>query len=150
MNWRCKLMASAWLLVLVSLSALGQTPTPTAPGKSEARDLPPSFSTRTAHKPATAPQPLFGRMASRVRLAPLVSQPLGLAGPANVATFLQVQSSGPDWPQFGRDQQHSGTSNAVGQNLDAILADIQYDFNVQTELAKQRWRPAGAFPDAAR
>jgi hypothetical protein len=135
MNWRWKLIASAWLVVLVSAVTPGQSQPQSAPGKSEARDLPSRFSTRAPHRRLTSPQPLLGQLASRIRLSPVVSQPLGLASPALGATFLQVQSSSPGWPQFGRDTQHTGTLNTVGQNLDAILADIQYDFNVQTELA---------------
>jgi hypothetical protein len=42
---------------------------------------------------------------------------------------------GADWPQWGHDQNHTGATSAVGQNLNTILADIVYDPFVAQEQA---------------
>src|ERR1700730_3251399 len=38
-----------------------------------------------------------------------------------------------DWPQWGRDQQHTGSINVKGQPLTANLADVVYDSTVAAE-----------------
>lgn len=40
-----------------------------------------------------------------------------------------------DWPQWGRDPQHSSQINTVGQNLNRNLADVIYDPTVPDELS---------------
>jgi len=50
-----------------------------------------------------------------------------------LTTALSQQSSG--WPQWGHDQQHTGTINVAGQNLNHILANIIYDPFVDDEKA---------------
>jgi len=49
-------------------------------------------------------------------------------------TSVSSQTSN-DWPQWNRDQQHSATTNAVGQNLNTIIEDIVYDPFVDDEKA---------------
>jgi hypothetical protein len=39
-----------------------------------------------------------------------------------------------DWPQWGRDPQHSSQINVVGQNLNQNLADLIYDSSAQDEI----------------
>jgi len=41
------------------------------------------------------------------------------------------------WPQWGHDQNHSGSVNVAGQNLNAVLADIIYDPFVPQEKAPE-------------
>src|SRR6476646_476033 len=41
----------------------------------------------------------------------------------------------PSWPQWGQNQQHTGTLNIVGQSLNRILANIVYDPLVADEEA---------------
>src|SRR2546426_2272824 len=48
-------------------------------------------------------------------------------------TVLSQQSSG--WPQWGHDQQHTGTVNVAGQKLNKVLANIVYDPFVDDEKA---------------
>src|SRR5258707_1495298 len=48
-------------------------------------------------------------------------------------TALSQQSA--SWPQWGHDQNHSGTVNVAGQNLNAVRADIVYDPFVADEKA---------------
>lgn len=40
-----------------------------------------------------------------------------------------------DWPQWGRDQMHTGATNVAGQNLNTIIEDIVYDPFVDQEKA---------------
>ena len=40
-----------------------------------------------------------------------------------------------DWPQWMKDQQHTGKTNVAGQNLNQILEDIVYDPFVEDEKA---------------
>ena len=43
-------------------------------------------------------------------------------------------SGPPDWPQWGRNPEHTGAASVVGQRLEAILADVLYDpFAVREE-----------------
>ncbi len=42
----------------------------------------------------------------------------------------------PDWPQWGRNPQHTGASPVLGQPLESILADIVYDPFVGAETAE--------------
>ncbi|MDQ1636857.1 MAG: hypothetical protein QOF62_196 [Pyrinomonadaceae bacterium] len=50
-------------------------------------------------------------------------------------TFGLTQAFADNWPQWGHDQKHTGTSTAAGQNLNTILADIVYDPFVEQEKA---------------
>ncbi len=43
--------------------------------------------------------------------------------------------SGADWPQWGRDSQHTATTTVAGQNLNRIIQDIVYDPFVNDEKA---------------
>src|SRR4026208_784139 len=54
---------------------------------------------------------------------------------AGLSTIL---AAGPpaDWPQWGRDPQHSGEVNWNGQNLNRIIEDIVYDPFVAQEQAE--------------
>jgi len=52
-----------------------------------------------------------------------------------LTTALSQQSSG--WPQWGHDQQHTGTVGVAGQNLNHVLADIVYDPFVDQEKAPE-------------
>ena len=52
-----------------------------------------------------------------------------------ITTVLSQQSSA--WPQWGHDQQHTGTVNVAGQNLNKILANIVYDPFVEQEKAPE-------------
>src|ERR1044072_9572749 len=40
-----------------------------------------------------------------------------------------------DWPQWGRDPQHSSQINVAGQNLNRNLADVIYDSTVPGEIS---------------
>src|SRR5690242_4366508 len=40
-----------------------------------------------------------------------------------------------DWPQWGRDPQHTGSINVAGQSLNRNIADIIYDPTVPAEQA---------------
>ena len=51
-----------------------------------------------------------------------------------VETAVLTTAFGQDWPQWGRDPQHSSQINAVGQNLNQNLADVIYDSSVPDEL----------------
>jgi len=50
-------------------------------------------------------------------------------------TTLVTTALGQDWPQWGRDPQHTGQINATGQNLNRNLADVIYDSTVPGELS---------------
>lgn len=52
-------------------------------------------------------------------------------------TFGLTQAFADNWPQWGHDQKHTGTSTAAGQNLNRILADIVYDPFVEQEKAPE-------------
>src|SRR5690349_23376652 len=39
-----------------------------------------------------------------------------------------------EWPQWGRDPQHSSAINVAGQNLNQNLADVIYDSSAQDEI----------------
>lgn len=52
-------------------------------------------------------------------------------------TFGLTQAFADNWPQWGHDQKHTGTSTAAGQNLNTILADIVYDPFVEQEKAPE-------------
>lgn len=59
---------------------------------------------------------------------------LALLGGAGLLTIL---AAGPpaDWPQWGRDPQHSSEVGFAGQNLNRILEDVVYDPFVPAEMA---------------
>src|SRR5437660_11688313 len=61
-------------------------------------------------------------------------------------------SGPPDWPQWGRNPQHTGAAAVRGQRLEAILADVLYDpFAVREERANHGdLLPHHAVPPAAR
>ena len=40
-----------------------------------------------------------------------------------------------EWPQWGRDPQHSSQINVVGQSLNRNLADIIYDSSEPAEVS---------------
>ena len=70
--------------------------------------------------------PLTGKWAKRLVLA----GGFLLAG--------QAAASPPsDWPQWGRNPQHTGASAVLGQPLEAILADIVYDPFVEQMKAER-------------
>ena len=52
-------------------------------------------------------------------------------------TLGLTQAFADNWPQWGHDQKHTGTSTAAGQNLNRILADIVYDPFVDQEKAPE-------------
>jgi len=54
------------------------------------------------------------------------------------AGLLTIIAAGPpaDWPQWGRDPQHSGEVGWNGQNLNQIVEDIVYDPFVAQEMAE--------------
>ncbi|HBB89082.1 MAG TPA: hypothetical protein DC047_15865 [Blastocatellia bacterium] len=52
-------------------------------------------------------------------------------------TFGLTQAFADNWPQWGHDQKHTGTSTATGQNLNRILADVIYDPFVEQEKAPE-------------
>jgi hypothetical protein len=52
-------------------------------------------------------------------------------------TFGLTQAFADNWPQWGHDQKHTGTSSAAGQNLNRILANIVYDPFVDQEKAPE-------------
>src|SRR5436190_1636375 len=62
-------------------------------------------------------------MKARFSILPILL--LLLAAPAVLAQ---------DWPQWGRDPQHTGQSSVIGQSLDRNLVNITYDFLVGDEM----------------
>src|SRR5437879_4797860 len=75
-------------------------------------------------------------MKSRRRLTRLqfVGLLVALVGMTFVFTSaFSQQSSG--WPQWGHDQEHTGTVNVAGQKLNKVLANIVYDPFVEDEKA---------------
>ena len=54
---------------------------------------------------------------------------------ASLQTAFVTTAMGQDWPQWGRDPQHTGQINATGQNLNQNLADVIYDSTVPGELS---------------
>src|SRR5882672_8922960 len=55
---------------------------------------------------------------------------------ASTIIFANAQA-GPDWPQWGRTPQHSGSTPAVGQSPSTKLASITYDPFVAREQAEE-------------
>ncbi len=53
----------------------------------------------------------------------------------SVQTALVATAFGQDWPQWGRDPQHTGQINATGQNLNRNIADVIYDSTVPGEIS---------------
>ncbi|HXO20618.1 MAG TPA: hypothetical protein VOA87_11925 [Thermoanaerobaculia bacterium] len=54
---------------------------------------------------------------------------------AGLAAAAQTPNSqGPEWPQWGQNQEHAGSVNAVGQAARHVLADVVYDPFVQQEM----------------
>jgi hypothetical protein len=54
---------------------------------------------------------------------------------ASLQTAFVTTAMGQDWPQWGRDPQHTGHINATGQNLNQNIADVIYDPTVPDELS---------------
>src|SRR5689334_7627955 len=52
-----------------------------------------------------------------------------------VLTALVTTALGQEWPQWGRDPQHSSQINVAGQNLNRNLADVIYDSTVPGEIS---------------
>src|SRR5215207_8505201 len=50
-------------------------------------------------------------------------------------TFAIPSASSQDWPQWGRNPQHTGAVNVAGQSPDNILANLIYDPFVEQEKA---------------
>jgi len=50
-----------------------------------------------------------------------------------IAPALALAGTPASWPQWGRDPQHTGASNVVGQSFGQILADVIYDPFVPAE-----------------
>jgi hypothetical protein len=53
----------------------------------------------------------------------------------SLQTALVTTAVGQDWPQWGRDPQHTGQINAIGQNLNQNIADVIYDSTVPGEIS---------------
>lgn len=53
----------------------------------------------------------------------------------SVQTILVTTALGQDWPQWGRDPQHTGQINVASQTLNRNIADVIYDSTVPGELA---------------
>src|ERR1041384_998223 len=51
-----------------------------------------------------------------------------------VQTAVLTTTFAQEWPQWGRDPQHSSQINAAGQNLNQNLADLIYDSSAQDEI----------------
>ncbi len=64
----------------------------------------------------------------------LIIAALAILGAAGLFTIFAVGPP-PDWPQWGRDPQHTGEVSWNGQNLNRIVEDVVYDPNVAAEIA---------------
>ncbi|HEX3248782.1 MAG TPA: hypothetical protein VHS05_05090 [Pyrinomonadaceae bacterium] len=53
----------------------------------------------------------------------------------SLQTAFVTTARGQDWPQWGRDPQHTGQINVAGQSLNQNIADIIYDSTVPDELS---------------
>ena len=53
----------------------------------------------------------------------------------SLQTALVTTAMGQDWPQWGRDPQHTGQINVAGQNLNQNIADVIYDPTVPGEIS---------------
>jgi len=53
----------------------------------------------------------------------------------SLQTTLVTTAMAQDWPQWGRDPQHTGQINVAGQNLNQNIADVIYDSTVAGELS---------------
>ena len=53
----------------------------------------------------------------------------------SLQTAFVTTAVGQDWPQWGRDPQHTGQINVAGQNLNQNIADVIYDPTVPDELS---------------
>src|SRR5437870_12178138 len=71
---------------------------------------------------------------TRVGIATLF---VALCGVGLVLTTVSGQNTSPDWPQWRHDQNHTGTVNVAGQNLNNILANIVYDPFIDQEKAPE-------------
>ena len=62
------------------------------------------------------------------------------------AGLFTILAAGPpaDWPQWGRDPQHSSEVGWNGQNLNQILEDVVYDPFVAQEMAEGGRQRTGA------
>ena len=53
----------------------------------------------------------------------------------SIPTAFATTSMGQDWPQWGRDPQHTGQINVAGQSLNNNIANIIYDSTVPGEIS---------------
>jgi len=53
----------------------------------------------------------------------------------SLQTTLVTTAMGQDWPQWGRDPQHTGSINVAGQSLNRNIADVIYDSTVPGEIS---------------
>src|SRR6266516_7177063 len=76
------------------------------------------------------PKARYTRVGSSTLFVALCS--LGL-----VLTIVSGQNTSTTWPQWGHDQNHTGSVNVAGQNLNTILANIVYDPFIAQEKAPE-------------
>src|SRR5215831_4109593 len=129
-----KLFPSSLFVLLIAVSAYGQTQSEPISGQYEREFLPRGSNIIPIQRMSTASKPISGKQletASPPKFSVAQTTTYKSAQP----TFLNVQNPTPSWPQWGHDSAHSGTINVVGQSPNQILADIVYDPFVEQEKA---------------
>jgi len=129
-----KLFPNSLFVLLIAVSAYGQTQSEPISGQYEREYLPrpskvgPTQRVNKVSPPALSNQPK-AEAPSKFTFAQTT------AYKSAQPTLMTVQSSPANWPQWGHDAAHSGTVNVVGQSPNQILADIVYDPFVEQEKA---------------
>src|SRR5262252_7002167 len=129
-----KLFPNSLFVLLIAVSAYGQTQSEPISGQYEREYLPrpskvgPTQRVNKVSPPALSNQPK-AEAPSKFTFAQTT------AYKSAQSTLMTVQSSPASWPQWGHDAAHSGSVNVVGQSPNQILADIVYDPFVEQEKA---------------
>src|SRR2546428_2921401 len=141
MTTRRKLSISILLMALVSASAHAQM----KPGRSVIADREGGLVPKTlsaiennqdfpirARKTGVI-KPVFALASAASKVFSHAAESSSEKPSSNPATNLAV--SGPAWPQWAQNPQHTGFLNVVGQDLNQNLANIVYDPLVPDEMA---------------
>src|SRR5215469_16042808 len=132
-----KLWIALSFLSLLAVPCYSQTP----PGSSRAekRDLPILVQKRASFRAQQASTRVFTERGAYVPDAVFSASMKAQPDPGQIvhvqnAAAVDGGDTSTSWPQWAKDDRHSGFINLAGQNLQQILANIVYDANIPDEL----------------
>ena len=130
---KSNVFANSLLVLLIAVSAYGQTKSEPISGEYEKEHLRHGSRLMPSQRISKLSPPVSSNQAKAAISMPGVAQTTTYKSAQ--PTLLTVQSSTASWPQWGHDAGHSGSVNVVGQSPNQILADIVYDPFVEQEKA---------------